>query len=93
MELIWSPGFTRSLKRLVRKSPNLREPIKTTLMKLAEDPFQQSLSTHKLKGDLADRWACSVNYSDRIVFRFVENSESGQEEILLLAVGSHDEVY
>jgi mRNA-degrading endonuclease YafQ of YafQ-DinJ toxin-antitoxin module len=49
--------------------------------------------THKLKGSLADCYACSVNYGDRIVFRFVQNPESGEEEIFLLAIGSHDEVY
>jgi mRNA interferase YafQ len=42
---------------------------------------------------LADRYACSVSYSDRIVFRFVQNPESGEDEIFLLAIGSHDEVY
>jgi mRNA-degrading endonuclease YafQ of YafQ-DinJ toxin-antitoxin module len=27
------------------------------------------------------------------VFNFVENSESGEEEILLIDIGTHDEVY
>ncbi len=57
------------------------------------DPFHSSLRTHKLKGDLSDRYACSVTYSDRIVFKFVTNPDSEEEEILLLAISSHDEVY
>ncbi|NHC33236.1 type II toxin-antitoxin system mRNA interferase toxin, RelE/StbE family [Scytonema millei VB511283] len=66
--------------------------IERVLQQLAEDPFHPSLRTHKLKGDLAGRWACSIDYSNRILFEFVKSSELG-EEILLLTLGSHDEVY
>ena len=93
MELVWSNGFSRNFKRLVRQSPNLKIQVLQTLDQLQEDTFHPKLRTHKLKGDLSDRYACSVNYSDRIVFKVVENPDSGDEEILLLAVGSHDEVY
>jgi addiction module RelE/StbE family toxin len=93
MQLVWSPGFTRNLKRLQRQSPNLKPVIAQTLDQLEQDPFHPSLHTHKLKGSLADRYACLVSYSDRIVFRFVQNPESGEDEIFLLAIGSHDEVY
>ncbi|WNZ23150.1 type II toxin-antitoxin system mRNA interferase toxin, RelE/StbE family [Leptolyngbya sp. NK1-12] len=93
MQLVWSSSFSRELKRLVRRNPQLRQPIEQTLEQLSTDPFHPSLQTHKLKGDLAEKWACSIDYSNRIVFRFVENSDSGEEEILLLALGSHDEVY
>ena len=93
MELVWSNGFSRNFKRLVRQSPNLKIQILQTLDQLQEDIFHPKLRTHKLKGDLSDRYACSINYSDRIIFQVVENPDSGDEEILLLAVGSHDEVY
>ena len=93
IELVWSSGFGRNLKPLVRQSPNLKIQVLQTLDQLQEDVFHPSLRTHKMKGDLSDRYARSVNYSDRIVFKFAENSESGDQEILLLAVGSHDEVH
>lgn len=93
MRLVWSAGFTRSVKRLRRQSPNLKAPIAETLAQLELEAFHSSLRTHKLKGDLSDRYACSVTYSDRIVFKFVTNPDSEEEEILLLAIGSHDEVY
>jgi hypothetical protein len=34
-----------------------------------------------------------VEYDCRIVFDFVDNPETGEEEILLIDIGSHDEVY
>ena len=91
--LVWNAAFSRAFKRLVRQNPQLRSRIEQTLQQLAADPFYPGLRTHKLKGDLSDRWACSVDYSNRILFKFVENPDSEEEEILLLIIGSHDDVY
>jgi len=91
--LVWSSAFIRTFKRLVRQNPQLRSVIEQTLQQLAEDPFNPSLRSHKLKGDLADRWSCSIDYSNRILFKFVTNPDSNKEEILLLTLGSHDDVY
>lgn len=60
---------------------------------LAEDPFFPKLQAHRLKGKLAGSWACSVEYDCRIIFNFVENLETGEDDILLIDIGSHDEVY
>jgi mRNA-degrading endonuclease YafQ of YafQ-DinJ toxin-antitoxin module len=67
--------------------------IERTLKQLAEDPFHPTLHSHKLKGELAGAWACTVDYDNRVLFEFVRNPESGEEEILLLTMGTHDEVY
>lgn len=83
----------RAFKRLVRRNPQLKTPIRETLEQLSLEPFYPSLRTHKLKGDLEGRWACSIDYSNRIIFKFVTHPETEEEEILLLSLGSHDEVY
>jgi mRNA-degrading endonuclease YafQ of YafQ-DinJ toxin-antitoxin module len=70
MQLVWSSGFARSLKRFQRQRPQFKPSIAQTLDQLERDPFHPSLHTHKLKGSLADRYACSINYADRILFRF-----------------------
>ena len=49
------------------------------------------LQTHKLKGKLAGSWACKASYDLRIVFKFVKYE--GPEAVLLLTMGTHDEVY
>ncbi|WP_375511165.1 type II toxin-antitoxin system YafQ family toxin [uncultured Nostoc sp.] len=91
--LVWSPTFVRAFKRLVNKNPELRFQIEQVLEQIAEDPFQLSLRSHKLKDDSSGRYSCSIDYRNRILFKFVTNPESGEEEILLLTLGSHDEVY
>jgi mRNA-degrading endonuclease YafQ of YafQ-DinJ toxin-antitoxin module len=58
---------------------------------LGQDAFDPRLRTHKLQGDLAECWASSAGYDLRIVFQFVQ--QGGAEAVLLLSVGTHDEVY
>jgi mRNA-degrading endonuclease YafQ of YafQ-DinJ toxin-antitoxin module len=62
-----------------------------TLNWLAEDAFDPTLKTHKLKGDMAGLWACSAGYDLRIIVEFVQHE--GAEANLLLTIGTHDEVY
>ena len=93
MKVGWSSKSLRAFKRLVRRNPQLRILIEQTLRQLAEDPFHPSLRTHKLKGDLADVWSCSIDYNYRILFEFVQNPENDGSAILLLNLGTHDEVY
>jgi len=91
--LVWSATFVRAFKRAVRREPELATRIERTLHQLAEEPFHPSLHTHKLKGELTGTWACTVDYRNRILFEFVRPPDADQEEILLLTMGTHDEVY
>lgn len=91
MKFAWTPKSVRAFKRLIRKNPNLRPLLEKTLLQLSEEPFHPSLRTHKLKGELDNVWSCSIDYKYRILFEFCHNSE--EEVILLLNLGTHDEVY
>lgn len=91
--LVWSTGFVRRLKRKLRQNPELKTVVEQTLIQLADDPFHNSLKSHKLSGKLTGVWACRVAYDLRILFEFVENPDTKGGEILLLTIGSHDEVY
>jgi addiction module RelE/StbE family toxin len=91
--LFWGKTFVRALKRTVRKYPMLKQDIEETLRLLQENPFAPQLATHKLKGKLAGSWACSVGYDLRMVFDFVKSTSRQEDDILLLEIGTHDEVY
>jgi len=90
--LVISSSFKRAFKTITKRRSDLRSKIEETLKLLASDPYHPNLRTHKLKGKLLGAWACSVEYDCRIVFRF-EQSETLEEEILLIDIGTHDEVY
>lgn len=81
----------RAARRLVKKNPEMASVLQAALASLAEDAFDLSLKTHKLKGELAGSWASSGGYDLRIVFEFVQHE--GAEAIQLQSVGTHDEVY
>jgi mRNA interferase YafQ len=46
-----------------------------------------------LTGQLDGWWSCSVVFDCRIIFGFDCDPETGEEIILLIDIGSHDEVY
>jgi mRNA-degrading endonuclease YafQ of YafQ-DinJ toxin-antitoxin module len=77
----------------IKKHPTLKRDIEETLGLLTKDPFVPQLEAHKLKGKLLGSWACSVGYGLRIVFDFVKSEEQEEDDILLLEIGTHDEVY
>lgn len=89
--LLQSSTFTRAAKRFVKKRPEAAAAIRETLVQLEADAFDPRLRTHKLRGELAECWSCTAGYDLRIVFQFVQHN--GAEAILLLSVGTHDEVY
>ena len=90
-DLIRTTAFVRAAKRLAKNRPAELEALRVTLERLQQDAFDPRLRTHKLTGNLAGAWACTVGYDCRIVFEFVE--AEGRACILLLSVGKHDEVY
>lgn len=93
MTLIWGNTFIKAFKRTVKKHPSLKQDIETTLKLLTLNPFAQELETHKLKGKLSGSWACSVGPDLRIVFEFVKKEKEKDESILLIDMGTPDEVY
>ena len=78
---------------MTKKHPALKDDIQKTLELLSDDPFAPQLETHKLKGKLTGSWACSAGYDLRVIFGFVKNKSQTEEDIFLMEIGTHDEVY
>lgn len=91
--MIWGKSFVRGYRRTMRKHPEVTADIENVLRLLEANPFASQLETHKLKGVLAGSWACSVGYDLRIVFDFVREKGQKEDAILLIDIGTHDEVY
>lgn len=92
-KLFWDKSFLRAFKRTTARSPNLQNRILNVIELLAEDPFDPKLKSHKLKGQLEGLWACWVEYDCRIVFTFEKDNQLSEEAIVLIDIGTHDEVY
>ncbi|OGQ96388.1 MAG: plasmid stabilization protein [Deltaproteobacteria bacterium RIFOXYD12_FULL_57_12] len=87
--LVWTAGFTRAAEKFVKRHRELRKKFAETLRDLEQDPFQPHLRYHHLGGKLKGLQAVSITDSYRITLTVFIS----EREIILLDVGSHDEVY
>jgi len=92
-ELVLTPKFKRAYRKFVLRNPKLEKKIKDTLKQLRDDVFSPQLSTHSLGGKLSGIKACSCGYDCRILFSVEIDQKSGQEMIILIDIGTHEEVY
>ena len=87
--LVWPPRFTRAAKRFAQQHPELKARLARVLRDLERDPFSPQLRLHRLHGELAGTHAISLTHSYRITLTL----KITEQEIILLDIGSHDEVY
>lgn len=92
-KLITTPKFNRSLRKFTKRNSELRESVQKTLEQMTEDVFAANLDTHKLSGSLDGINACSCGYDCRLLFSIEQDPETESEVIVLLDVGTHDDVY
>jgi len=86
-QITWAPSFKRAFRKRILGTPE--EPLfRQKLEAFLNDPFTPALHTHKLTGSLVGLWAFSVSHDCRVVFDFVSPSK-----ILLIDIGTHDDVY
>src|SRR5665213_535282 len=93
-KLVLSKAFEKSYQKFTGKNQALKASINKTLIKLELDVYDPALKTHKLSGKLASYLACSCGYDCRIIFIIEKDlSNPDAENILLLDIGTHDDVY
>lgn len=92
-KVVISTKFKRSLRKFTRSNPDLQNRIQQVIMTMEKDLFSPKLGTHKLSGKLSGFLSCSCGYDCRIVFSLNTDRNSGQKVILLLDIGTHDQVY
>ena len=87
--LVTTASFDRRARKFLTRHPDLRPRLAETLEKLRADPFEPSLRLHPLTGKLQGLQAVSLTYG----YRITRTLQISEHEILLLDIGSHDEVY
>ena len=88
-KLVWTATFERTARKFLRRHPELAGLFEDVLLQLESDPRAPKLRLHRLKGKHRDKHAVRLTYSHRIVLILCLSDS----EIVLLDVGSHDEVY
>ena len=87
--LIFTDSYKKLAQRFAKQHPELKEQYRKTLLLLARNPFHPPLRLHALKGKLSALHSVSINLSYRITLEMIIT----EKEIVLVNIGSHDEVY
>ena len=82
MEVRYRPRFKREYKKLPAE---IQDTTDARVKIFTKNPFDSRLKTHKLRGDLVDFFAFSVNYRYRILFDFVDSDIAE-----FYSIGDHD---
>jgi len=88
-KLIYPESYIRRARKFIKRQPDLLNQYSKTLELLEINPHHSSLRLHPLKGKLAGLHSVSINISYRITLEMVIS----EQEIILVNIGSHDEVY
>lgn len=84
-----SPRFLRRASKFFRKHPELEPGFNRIVEQLLLDPSEPSLRLHPLRGKFEGQYALSLSYAYRTVLTLAVVDRV----IVLIDIGTHDEVY
>jgi mRNA-degrading endonuclease YafQ of YafQ-DinJ toxin-antitoxin module len=87
--LLFPESYIRRAHKFLQRHPELLGQYRKTLELLELNPHHPSLRLHRLQGKLADLHSVSINISYRITLELIVS----EQEIILVNIGTHDEVY
>lgn len=79
----------RFKKQFQKLSPRIQQQADAAIKRLVVNPYEPRLHNHALHGELQGRRAFSVTGDIRIIFR----EEHDYQDIYLLMIGTHSQVY
>ena len=82
-------SYIRRARKFLKKLPEIHGQYRKTLELLEFDPYHPSLRLHSLQGNLSGLSSVSINISYRIVLELIIEGN----EILLINIGKHEQVY
>ena len=87
--LVYPSVYIKRARKFLKKHPDLEFQYMKTLDLLVENPRHPSLRLHKLAGSLEGLHSVSINLSYRLTLEMLIQDN----KIILVDIGSHDEVY
>ena len=87
--LIFTDSYEKVERRFLKRHSDLLDRYHRTLAIMEQDPFHPSLRLHALEGRLSGLHAVSIN----LQYRMTLELEIHEQEIVLVNIGSHGEVY
>jgi mRNA-degrading endonuclease YafQ of YafQ-DinJ toxin-antitoxin module len=88
-KLIFTHSYEKRVKEFLKKNPKIEKQYVKTLELLEINPFHPSLRLHKFSTRSFEGYSVSINMSYRISLEFLVT----ENEILLINIGDHQEIY
>jgi len=88
-KLIYPESYIKRARKFLKKHPEIHSQYQKTLELLELNPYHPSLRLHSLQGRMSGLSSVSINISYRIVLELIIDGD----EILLVNIGKHDQVY
>jgi len=88
-EMRFANGYEKRVVKFFKKHKEVYPQYKKTIALLTNDPTHPSLRVHRLQGKLEGFSSVSINMKYRIVVDFIIVDGI----IILVDIGSHDDVY
>jgi addiction module RelE/StbE family toxin len=89
IEIQFADGYEKKAIKFFKKHKDIYPQYKKTMELLQSNPQHPSLRLHKLQGTMKQFNSVSINMKYRIVIDFIIIDDV----IILVDLGSHDEVY
>ena len=86
---IYAESYNKKARKFLKKHPDLIGQYAKCLKLLELDPYHRSLRMHSLKGRLKGLQSVSINMLYRITLELIIK----KDEIILVDVGHHSEIY
>ena len=87
MQIVYRKQFTKHLKERIKPFPSLYNEFKESLSLFISSPEDPSLNDHQLTGEKSQFRSFSVTNDIRITYH------KGKNNLYLIDIGSHDQVY
>lgn len=87
--LIFTESYTKRARRFLQKHPAVVQQYEKVLTLLEHNPHHPSLRLHALRGKLKGLASVSINLQYRITLQLIIH----EQQIVLVDVGTHDQVY
>lgn len=87
--LIYPDSYIKRARKFLKKHPEVHSQYRKTLEFLELNPYHPSLRLHRLQGRLSELSSVSINMRYRIVLEMVIQ----ENDIILVDIGNHDQVY
>ena len=88
-KLIYPESYIKRARKFLKKHPEIHSQYRKTLALLELNPYHPSLRLHSLHDRMSGLSSVSINISYRTVLELIIEGD----EILLVNIGKHDQVY